>query len=54
MWRLVTAMLVLALLERAGVQDVVNVRGGWSAWTTRPCAEPDAQDLFHGEKRTAQ
>lgn len=46
--------LTASLLERAGVPDVVNVRGGWSAWTTRPCAEPDAQDLFHGEKVTAQ
>lgn len=45
--------LTTSLLERAGVKEVVNVRGGWSAWTTRPCAEPDAQDLFHGEKVTA-
>jgi hydroxyacylglutathione hydrolase len=35
-----------SLLERAGRRDVVNVRGGWSAWTERRCAEPDAQDLF--------
>jgi len=48
--------LTTSLLERAGVKEIVNVRGGWSAWTTRPCAEPDAQDLFqarglfHGEK----
>jgi len=42
--------LTTSLLERAGVTEIVNVRGGWSAWTTRPCAEPDAQDLFHGEK----
>jgi glyoxylase-like metal-dependent hydrolase (beta-lactamase superfamily II)/rhodanese-related sulfurtransferase len=46
--------LTASLLERAGVRDVVNVRGGWSAWTTRPCLEPDARDLFHGEKATAQ
>jgi hydroxyacylglutathione hydrolase len=35
-----------SLLERAGRRDVVNVRGGWSAWAERYCAEPDAQDLF--------
>jgi len=35
-----------SLLERAGRRDVVNVRGGWAAWTERRCAEPDAQDLF--------
>jgi hydroxyacylglutathione hydrolase len=37
--------LAASLLERAGREDVVNVRGGWSAWTDRHCAEPDAQDL---------
>lgn len=41
--------LAASLLERAGVPNVLNVRGGWSAWTTRPCIEPDAQDLFRGE-----
>ena len=45
--------LATSLLERAGVTDVVNVRGGWSAWTARPCVEPDARDLFHGEKTGA-
>ncbi|MES2459042.1 MAG: MBL fold metallo-hydrolase [Armatimonadota bacterium] len=45
--------LAASLLERAGVSNVVNVRGGWSAWTMRPCREPDAQDLFHGEKVVA-
>ncbi len=34
------------LLERAGRGDVVNVRGGWGAYSQRQCAEPDAQDLF--------
>jgi hydroxyacylglutathione hydrolase len=34
------------LLERAGRQDVVNVKGGWAAYSRRQCAEPDAQDLF--------
>jgi hypothetical protein len=43
-----------SLLERAGVKDIVNITGGWSAWATRPCAEPDAQDLFYGEKVTTQ
>ncbi len=35
-----------SLLERAGRTDVVNVRGGWSAYRERQCAEPDSQDLF--------
>jgi hydroxyacylglutathione hydrolase len=35
-----------SLLERAGRRDVVNVKGGWSAYSQRKCAEPDAQDLF--------
>jgi hydroxyacylglutathione hydrolase len=35
-----------SLLERAGRRDVVNVKGGWSAYSQRRCAEPDAQDLF--------
>ncbi|MGV3721776.1 MAG: MBL fold metallo-hydrolase [Actinomycetota bacterium] len=35
-----------SLLERAGRSDVVNVRGGWGAYSRRKCAEPDAQDLF--------
>lgn len=35
-----------SLLERAGRTDVVNVRGGWGAYSRRQCAEPDAQDLF--------
>jgi hydroxyacylglutathione hydrolase len=37
--------LATSLLERAGRADVVNVRGGWSAWMNRQCAEPDAQEL---------
>lgn len=35
-----------SLLERAGRTDIVNVRGGWSAYSERECAEPDTQDLF--------
>lgn len=35
-----------SLLERAGRRDVVNVKGGWSAYTQRECREPDARDLF--------
>ncbi|MFN3653359.1 MAG: MBL fold metallo-hydrolase [Armatimonadota bacterium] len=35
-----------SLLERAGRADVVNVRGGWSAYSQRQCAEPDSRDLF--------
>jgi glyoxylase-like metal-dependent hydrolase (beta-lactamase superfamily II)/rhodanese-related sulfurtransferase len=35
-----------SLLERAGRSDVVNVRGGWGAYSHRQCAEPDSQDLF--------
>ena len=35
-----------SLLERAGRRDVVNVKGGWAAYSRRQCAEPDAQDLF--------
>ena len=46
--------LTTSLLERAGVGDIANVRGGWSAWTQRDCAEPDAQDLFLGEKVTTR
>lgn len=46
--------LATSLLERAGVKDVVNIRGGWSAWATHPCAEPDAQDLFHSGKGAAE
>ena len=38
--------LAVSLLERAGRTEVVNVRGGWGAYTQRRCAEPDAQDLF--------
>lgn len=34
------------ILERAGRTDLVNVRGGWSSYNERTCAEPDAQDLF--------
>jgi hydroxyacylglutathione hydrolase len=34
-----------SLLERAGRKDVVNVRGGWAAWSERDCPEPDAQDI---------
>lgn len=39
--------LAVSLLERAGIADVANVRGGWAAWTKRPCAEPDARDVLH-------
>jgi hydroxyacylglutathione hydrolase len=35
-----------SLLEQVGRTDVVNVRGGWSAYTERQSTEPDAQDLF--------
>jgi hydroxyacylglutathione hydrolase len=35
-----------SLLERGGRAGVVNVRGGWSAYTQRQSAEPDSQDLF--------
>lgn len=35
-----------SVLERAGRTDVVNIRGGWAAYTQKQCAEPDAHDLF--------
>lgn len=35
-----------SILKRAGRTEVVNVRGGWGAYSKRQCAEPDAQDLF--------
>lgn len=35
-----------SLLERAGRKDVINVSGGWSAYSQRRCPEPDSQDLF--------
>ncbi len=35
-----------SLLERAGRTEVVNVRGGWAAYSQRQCPEPDSQDLF--------
>ncbi len=35
-----------SFLERAGRSDVVNVRGGWAAYSKRQCEEPDGQDLF--------
>jgi hydroxyacylglutathione hydrolase len=35
-----------SLLERAGRKEVVNLRGGWSAYSQRQLAEPDSQDLF--------
>lgn len=38
--------LATSLLERAGRTDMVNIRGGWSAYSQRHCAEPDSQDLF--------
>ena len=38
--------LAASLLERAGRRNVVNVTGGWAAYSQRRCAEPDAQDLF--------
>jgi hydroxyacylglutathione hydrolase len=38
--------LATSLLERAGRTDMVNLRGGWSAYSQRHCAEPDSQDLF--------
>jgi hydroxyacylglutathione hydrolase len=34
-----------SVLERAGRRDVVNVRGGWAAWSNCGCSEPDALDL---------
>jgi hydroxyacylglutathione hydrolase len=34
------------LLEHAGRRDVVNIRGGWAAYSERTCSEPDAQELF--------
>jgi rhodanese-related sulfurtransferase len=37
--------LATSLLERGGRANAVNVRGGWSAWSNRQCAEPDAQEL---------
>jgi hydroxyacylglutathione hydrolase len=37
--------LATSLLERAGRRDVLNIRGGWAAWTDRQCVEPDARDL---------
>jgi hydroxyacylglutathione hydrolase len=40
--------LATSLLERAGRTDIANVRGGWSAWVKRVCAEPDAIDLTRG------
>jgi hydroxyacylglutathione hydrolase len=43
--------LATSLLERAGRTDVANVRGGWSAWARRQCAEPDALDLSRRESR---
>lgn len=43
--------LATSLLERAGRSDVANVRGGWSAWSRRQCAEPDALDLSRQESR---
>lgn len=38
--------LATSLLEREGRTDLINVRGGWAAYSQRHCAEPDAQDLF--------
>jgi len=38
--------IAVSLLERAGRTDVVNIPGGWSAYSRRHCSEPDAQDLF--------
>ena len=38
--------IAVSLLERAGRRDVVNISGGWAAYSQRKCAEPDAQDLF--------
>lgn len=35
-----------SLLEIAGHREVVNVSGGWAAYSRRQCAEPDAQDLY--------
>lgn len=45
--------LATSLLERAGRTDAVNVRGGWSAWTKRACAEPDGHDLYFREASAA-
>ena len=38
--------LAASFLERAGRTSLVNVSGGWSAYSRRQCAEPDSQDLF--------
>jgi hydroxyacylglutathione hydrolase len=35
-----------SLLERAKRSYVVNVNGGWAAYSRRECSEPDSQDLF--------
>lgn len=45
--------LATSLLERSGFHDVVNVRGGWAAWTNRHQAEPDARDLVCREFTTS-
>lgn len=34
------------ILENAGRTPVVNVAGGWGAYSRRECAEPDTQDIF--------
>jgi glyoxylase-like metal-dependent hydrolase (beta-lactamase superfamily II) len=41
--------LATSLLERAGRNDVANVRGGWATWSKRQCVEPDARDLTRRE-----
>lgn len=38
--------IAVGVLERAGRTDVVNIRGGWAAYTQRECAEPDQMDVF--------
>lgn len=42
--------IAVSLLARAGRTDLVNVLGGWAAYSQRRCAEPDAQDLFCRER----
>lgn len=40
------SVIAVGILERAGRTDVVNIRGGWAAYTERECAEPDQMDVF--------
>ena len=38
--------IAVSLLERSGRTELVNVKGGWAAYSQRRCTEPDSQDLF--------